>query len=265
MDPLIEELSEGTMNVKEPWKLWDTVAVTSHGLGSQIAGWFPTFAALSNQTILPFFNVRSNSIGVPYNNLDQRDTMAFPMVVDSIGVTLFSNSWTLNDPTNVVPGQSAFSPEDQIGQIFAGDAPRHMGCKFRVKQDERLKSIPFLLPPGYGPSGGGFGRTDPSKSAVNVNGFAHHLSVLTQGRPVKQCRYPFPAPIGIPRKANIAFEFHLSEYVRQLFGKFTAGLVQLFSIDDGAADNFYQAAPFYGIQVSLHGYRLVQQRGRYHV
>lgn len=260
------QVSEPYLNVLERWIMWDTVAVHNNPAVSAIPGWFTTLNAMGSAGSLSFFNQRSKSIGLPYNNLDKKDTAAFPFILEQIGVSLYANSWTGCD-TDIPggdPNDAAFSPDDQIGQIFCVDLPRHASCVLNVMQDERLRTIPYMLPPGFGPCGSGYGRGAPSARASNINAFDHHMSVMTQGRPTKNAKFPFPAPIGIPRNGNFSLDYKFNEFSAGFLKNLPGGQVQPFGTDDAANENFYDWAPFYGITVSFHGYRLVQQRAKYH-
>jgi hypothetical protein len=264
---IAEIIEKGYTNVLEPWQLWDTVAAHNDAGVNGIPGWFTTLAAMGAQPNLSFFNQRSVAIGKPYCNLDQRDTMPFPFILESVGVAWFANTWTTYDTE--IPGGDPTdplgSPEDATGQIFCADLPRHVGALLNVKQDTRLKINAMMLQPGSGPFGGGFARSQPSAGANNVNGYDHHLNVVTQGMPHKEVKYPLPEPIGIPREANLSVVLDLNEYARQFLTTAPANQVQPTSIIDQAADDFFNWPAFYGITITLHGYRLAQQRGQYHV
>jgi hypothetical protein len=254
-------------NVTERWMLYDTVAASELTALANVPGWYTTLAALGTARDLPFFNTRSRAIGLPYCNMDQRDAFPYAFHLHSVGVTFFANTWTTVD-TTYGKGDASMSPEDQVGHLWCVDIPRHAGGVLRVQQDDRLKATSMMLQPGYGPIGDGYGRSAPTAyaGAGGLNPFDHHLGVVTQGVPHVTVRFPLPAPIQIPRRATLAFDLKLNEYCSQLLQAVPASQVQpMANLVSGAPDNYFHSGkPFYGIQVSLEGFREVQQRGQYH-
>jgi hypothetical protein len=251
------------LNVKENFMLYDTVGVYEP-TGQNITnppGWFTTYGAMGGAPEVNFFNVRNRRVGLPYCNLDSIDSMSYAFRVRSLGITFFANnmtqapSWATDD---------TFSPEDITGHVFTVDLPRHTGFRFRVQQDDVLFGHVLLAPAGYGPCGDGFGRGSPSlnQNANFANGFDHHLSAFTQGIPEYTARWPFAKPIDIPRDASINIKLTFSEWARNLLAAMPYDL-EFQGINDGV-DDIVSNRVFAGIQVSLIGERLVQQRGEHH-
>lgn len=251
------------MNVAENVLLYDTVGIfnDSGRAFSNPPGWYGSYANMGAANEINFFNVRNRDVGLPYNNQDSRDNMPYAFLCRSIGVTFFSNAMT-QAPTWAT--DFTFSPEDASGHIFMVDLPRHASIEFRVQQDSRLKTHCLFAPSGYGPFGDGYGRGSPSALPTTIdNGYDHHLGVVSQGIPELGARWVFPNPIEIPRRGTVQAIVKFNEYGRQMLSTIP-DLNEYQGVQDGV-DDVYQNPIFSGIQVSLGGERLVQQRGQYHV
>ncbi len=251
-------------NVQENVMIYDTVAIfnDTNKSFSNPSGWFQNYAQMGAANSLSFFNVRNREVGTPYNNQDSRDQMPYAFRCRSIGVSFFANTFT-QAPTWAVDYQ--FSPEDAVGHLFQVDLPRHASVTFRVQQDDRLKTHPYFVPPGYGPYGSGYGRGSPYLLQGNTlnDGYDHTAGVVTQGSPELGGRWPFPIPIDIPRRGTIEVKVEFNEYARQLLQTIPMGY-EWQGVND-TVDDIEGNPVFAGIQVSLGGERLVQQRGQYHV
>ncbi len=248
-------------NVREEYMLVDTVGVydTTGKNYQNPDGWFQNFVTMGAANEINFFNVRNKQAGAMYCNMDSRDQMPYAFEASSIGVAFFSN--TMTQAPAFVAGIT-FSPEDITGHIFMVDLPRHCSVTLRIQQDDRLKATAMMLPPGYGPCGGGYARGAPSTLGYTVadNGINQHSAIVTQGTADRSGRFPFPKPLMIPRRATLNVKISINEYGRTLLAAMT-NLAQLQGVDTGAILN----PTFSGIQVTIGGQRLVQQRGQYHV
>lgn len=250
------------MNVREQWLLYDTVGVYDSTSGSIVnpPGWFNTFAELGAGNEIDFFNVRNRQVGLPYVNQDSRDNMPYAFRCTSIGVAFWAMCFT-QAPTWAI--NEDFSPDENVSHIWQNDLPRHVSVTFRVQQDDILKTTAFFCPPGYGPYGSGYGRGSPtSLPTAQANGYDHTANVITQGTPIINNRWIFPLSVDIPRRATINVKLKLTEYARQMMAVLPQGR-EWFGIDD--ADDIIGFKIFAGIQCSLGGERLVQQRGQHHV
>ena len=246
--------TEDYMNCIEDWALYDTILVNQNI--SDKPGWFASFAALAAANLNYFFNVRSRAIGLPYCNLDKRDSMAFPMLVESMGVTFFA--------PQVESTEDSTYQEDIVNHIWETDLPRHASIVFSVMQDERVKNTVMLTPPGYGPIGGGVGQGDPETSSLTkgMSGLRGIVkSATSQGVPDIDNRYKFPIPLEVPRNGRIQATLKFSAYGRGLLEAMPGPWSAHFG---GGAVTTTATDLFYGIQVSLMGKRGVQQRGQYH-
>ena len=249
-------------NVGEHWPLYDTVliGVDSRGDDPQVPGWYPTLAALGAANRMFFFNQRTRANGLAYCNLDVRDQMPYGFRIYSGGCRFFASSMT-----------EALNPDDTanwwtsnyVPHIFSVDLFRHCDFTLRVQQDDILKTTAALVPPGYGPSGGGVGRGQISGQFVAA--VDNCYSVVSQSHPNLDNRWKFPNPIEVPRNAALSVEMIFSEYGRQLLQAMVKQRFQDSVTGNGhAEDQGNQSKTYYGIQVCLVGERLVQQRGQYH-
>lgn len=259
-----EDLKRQFMNVSEQFMLYDTVGIYTPPLGSNIAnpdGWFFNYAALGAANDINFFDVRNRSAGLMWNNQDKRDQLAWPFEIHTIGVTFFAD--LMSGGANWATDQT-FSPEDYASHLFLVDLPRHAGLTLQVQQDVRLRTHCYFAQPGYGPCGGGYGRGQPSgwTALDNDNGWDHYLSTATQGVPMYDVRWPFPEPLMVPRNATLRVIIRFTEYARALLAQLP--FLGTFHGDVEGQTDIEEKAAFAGIQVSLTGKRLVQQRSEYH-
>lgn len=269
------------MNVAETFPLYDTVLIskmfgqTRHPELIQ-PGWFENYNTLSGVGEIPFFNVRSRNVGLAYNNQDARDSMPYPFEAYSLGVAWFGNALSLDDCA------ARADTEEVCQHIFQSDIPRHSSISFKVNQDERFRAPCLIASPGYGPVGGGaaHGALNDLKyaGAYTVSGAApvdfypagypvdpSRMNVVTtQGVPLRGVRWPFPVPIEIPKRASISAVVTISDYGRQLLAAMSGpgGIISSAFPDTTASGT--PRSGYAGIQVTLYGKRLVQQRGEYH-
>jgi hypothetical protein len=249
------------MNVGEHWALYDTIVVgtTSRDTVDQ-PGWYSTLANLGAANRLFFFNQRTRSSGLAYCNQDVRDQMPYAFRVFSGGVTFWASSMS---EANVEDDSKDYFTSENVPHIFKVDLPRHCSFTLQVQQDELLKTNCMLVPPGYGPSGGGVGRGSPQSeftAAVDKT-----FNAMNQNVPHLSNRWEFPQPLEIPRNAALSVNLVFSEYAKQLLGQMTRAQWQDAVSGNGhAADIAHTTRSYYGIQVTLVGERLVQQRGAYH-
>lgn len=266
------------LNVAEAWDIHDTVLISPvfYGQESNVPGWFTDFVLFAGQERHSFFNARTEAISdLAYCNKQTADTMDFAMEIYSFGCAFFA------------PGVRALATDDtyatpfwqninsQIAHFWEVEMPRHCSVEFKVQQDTVLELPCMAASPGYGPSGGGasFEHEDVSRKLVNGTGNADYQPTLnmsvTQGVPMPKNRWPFPKPIAVPRTGNIEAVVTVSQFARE----YMRGLVGLaphyvFGGIDGTEVGVtgYTLFPTrFGIQVSLLGKRMVQQRAQWHV
>ncbi len=254
-------------NVRESWTLHDTVLIAPI-LPNENNGWFQSFANMALQNDIPFFNVRNRIVGLQWNNQDARDVMPYGYYLESIGVRFFCPSMkTIREYNDAIPIplQIIDVSDDISAHIFCVDLPRHCTGVFQVQQDERLKAAAIMLPSGQGYSGDGYGQGAPiASSAPPVMGTPGHYDSMVQGVPQNQCRWIWPEPIEIPRRATISFKLQYNEYAKAVLTQLNAWFCEGWksSVDPEANATFKIVA---GIQVTLRGQRLAQQRGELHI
>lgn len=249
------------LNAGEDWMLFDTVLV---GPNLTKHGWYLSYAAMGLDSNINFFNVRNRSVGLFWNNQDTRDQTPYAFELKSIGVSFWANSMSqVINGVKPLPPSKDYAIEDYVGHLFSNDLPRHCSITLQVQQDEVLKSHALFTPPGYGPFGSGYGRGQPS-SGMSDEPVDTILGVNTQSMPMLSNRWLFPNKIEIPRRAAVSVKLRFSSYARALLQALPAPMAWVVQneVPEGT-ENAYQ--PVYaGIQVSLVGKRLVQQRGQYH-
>lgn len=249
-------------NVRENWPLYDTVLIGLNALGAQTTpGWFTTLAAMGAANQLFFYNQRTRADGLPYCNLDTRDQMPYAFIIKTAGVRFFASYQSENDAVSYLDG--AWFRESTVPHVFLTDLPNHCSFRLQIQQDDVLKSIVPLVPAGYGPVGGGYGQTSPqSQFSVAVD---KTYSAVTQSMAHITNRWKFPTRIKVPRNAALTVELQFSQYARELLQAMVKQNTQdLISGNGHQSDADHDSKTTYGIQVSLIGQRLVQQRGQYH-
>lgn len=249
-------------NVRENWVLYDTVLIgTDPRSGQNTPGWVQTLAALGLLNQLFFFNQRTRADGLPYCNLETRDQMPYAFIIKSAGVRFFCSYQSENSA--ITAGGSAWYMENTVPHIFLTDLPNHCSFRMQIQQDDVLKSVVPLVPAGYGPAGGGYGQTSPiSEMTVAAD---KCYSAVTQSTAHITNRWKFPTRIKVPRNAALCIELQFSEYARGLLQAMVKQNIQDAMSGNGHVANAdHDSKSFYGIQVSLIGQRLIQQRGQYH-
>lgn len=258
----VQDEQRAPMNVKESWPLYDTILISSFWENNILPipdGWFSTFAAFGLQASQYFFNRRNRNVGLAYNNQDKRDSMPYGMRVYSLGLTFFAPSPLL---IQTLQGGVAKATHN-VSRIWEVDLPRHVSVVFKVNQDERVKQTAFTVPCGYGPiiSGTSLGLADtiPTNQAWSFS-----FSASTQGETFCENRYKFPVPLEIPRDASISLELRLSAYAQELI-KILPGPWDIVETNQSSPVNIFNIInSAFGIQATVYGQRLVQQRGQYH-
>lgn len=250
------------MNVGEDWLLYDTVLMISTP-AQAVDGWFTSYLTMGQAADIQFFNVRNRAIGLPYNNQDTRDQIPYAFMLQTLGVSFFGNSVSQAAQWEPPDSGSAWAMNDYNQHIFTNDLPRHASVVLKVQQDEVLKNAVMFTPPGYGPYGSGYGRGQPSSQ--HPGSYDHIAAIQTQGLPALKNRWAFPQPIELPRLASVSLRLRFSNWGRNLLQaiNFGSGLWQT-SDNTGLTDYVTQHQIISGIQVTMGGKRLVQQRGELH-
>jgi len=257
------------MNVAESFPIYDTLLLCStfYGQEQNVRGWYTTFAAFAAQEEHHFFTVRNEALAsLPYCNLQSADSMDYPYLAYSMGLRFFGPSTNIQGERIPPNGDTGYitTLDSAIGHFFQYDLPRHCSISLKVQQDTRVEVTGYCCPPGYGPSGGGAAFEITQLIPPAEDQYRQHAQLNmfgTQGVSVITNRFKFPSPIGIPRNGNIEGVLKLSEYARYVLIA-VLGPSNMFFTSEGADVTDTFPARF-GIQLSLFGKRLVQQRGQY--
>ena len=253
------------LNVTESQILYDTILVCPDVPNWEFNdGWFSSFAGIGAAIELPFLNVRNRNHGLPYNNQDTRDQMAYGMQVYSLGVRFFAPQIA----SQFLSAERVPTTQEEIHSgIWEADLPRHASVTLRLNQDERLKLQSCMAPCGYGPFGGGMGHGDPNNWSDTTGG-QYPASIMkgctTMGMPELTNQWPFPEPLDVPARATVAVVIKLSEYGRQLLQAMAGPLELMFWGSPTSMKYQHLKNSCFGIQVSMKVKRLIQQRGQYH-
>lgn len=262
-------MGQDFLNVAEPWPLYDTVIVckTLYGKEKAINGWYTSFRDFAADTKHTFFKSRTaGTANLAYCNMDSADQVDFVYKAYSIGVRFFApvmpdgRNEIIISPANLMENMNVF---------WLFDLAKHVGMDFRVQQDVIVENTCIASPPGYGPRGGGGAMPMGDDTVPFANQQPWKLTTGTNGEPCIDNRFAFPNPIEIPRNTPIEINLYVSQYARYILNNLWGPTDNIYidqeQDDQPKVDDNYVTIPTrYGIQVSLFGYREVQQRGQYH-
>ena len=261
------EIMKPFSNVVEPYELHDTIVVCSQLYsGEPNAGYFQTFAQFGQQDRHLMFKRRSSGIVHPaYNNQDSEDRVDFPYHVFSMGLAFFAPP-TPFDVESMGPGVT----QESLPSFWTQQLPRHVSASLKIGQDIKVEAQGQMYNAGYGVDADGVALgIDDMFPGTGYN--PEMVWVSSQGTPTHSARKACfigpnkkPVPIAIPKGEAIEVEISLSEQAQQW-------LTQVGGPSNLITDHTYPEVPTYEffpsryhIQVSLWGYREVQQRGQLH-
>lgn len=254
-------------NVAESYPIYDTLIVCKNMYGKEasVNGWFTTFRAFNQNERHTFF--KSRTVGnshLAYTNLDSADNIDFVYKCFSIGVRFFApmSADTYNEiivsPVNM---------NENVPAWWLFDLPKHCGFDFIIQQDTIVENTAIATSPGYGPRFGAGAQPVPD-SVSAANQIAWKATIGTQGEAVIDNRFHFPEPLAIPRNATIEANIYPSLYARYIMDDLWGPESWVILTENGdappAQTDYISIPNRYGIQVSLYGYREVQQRAQYH-
>jgi len=257
------------LNVAESYPIYDTVIICSELFGKEksLNGWYTTFRDFASDEKHTFFKTRTiGNSHLAYCNMDSADNIDFVYKAYSIGVRFFAPVSPEGYSEIIV---SPAGMNENVIPFWLFDLPKHVGIDFRVQQDVIVENTCLATPPGYGPRGGGGAQPVPDAAGIFPNQAPWKVTTGSNGEPVIDNRFPFPSPIEIPRNTPIEANLVLSSYARYIVGGWIGPRSWVLPTEEqasqppGQADYFVTSTRF-GIQVSLYGYRQVQQRGQYH-
>ncbi|MCK4785548.1 MAG: hypothetical protein KAV87_17475 [Desulfobacteraceae bacterium] len=256
-------------NVAESYPLYDTVIICSelYGKEKSLNGWFTNFRDFANNERHTFFKDRTiGNSHLAYCNMDSADNVDFVYKVFSVGVRFFA---PVCPDAKDVPLISPGVMNENVPPFWLFDLPKHCGFDFKVQQDTIVENTCLATPPGYGPRIGGGAQPAVDDQAPFPNQTPWKLITGTNGEPIIDNRFTFPTPISIPRNATIEANVYPSIYARFILGQLLGPNSTVLPTEEQATttpgdDDWLSIPTRYGIQVSLYGYREVQQRGQYH-
>lgn len=274
MEPKVSYLSEeevrkimkDKVNVAETWTLHDTILVcnTFYGAEQNINTWFNSFTAFSRPERHFFFKNRTKgTAGLTYSNRNNADTMDFAFVAFTWGISFFGPSVAIQGTPTAPDGLAGDVAEiDPYSTVYwQSELPNHSAIQLKIQQDVVAELPCSQCMPGYGPAGGGGAAFDLASPVFNASTPIMN-NVITQGQPFGTNRWRFPSPLGIPRTASIEGILDMSQYARDALGNMDGPFDIAFqSQAGGPAYTFFPGR--FGVQVALHGVRMVQQRGQY--
>lgn len=244
------------MNVSERFVLYDTIAVTGQlpELSKKPPGWYQTFALLATANSHSFFNIRNRAnCDEAYCNLDARDQTAFAFMIEEIGLSFWGTGFN----------QQTYDTLTRLWQpnvIWQAALPFEASLTLKVQQDDKTRHNALMVSPGYGPVGGGYGQQGAS---TQCNVVYPGLVTQTQGVASPAARVKFPNVINVPRRASLSAELNFTPYAQYVLGLLPGPGVHTFYEDtEGWTTTTYPV--MFGVTCSLHGKRLVQQRGELH-
>jgi len=261
-------------NVAEAWPIFDTLCICSTFYGSEdiSQGWFTSFANFADKETHSFFMQRTiGTVGLQYTNKSTVDRMDFAYKAFSIGVRFFAPG--VRTLGALVDGAIHYR-DNYSAHWWETELPSHCALQFKVQEDIVAEGPAMLFSPGYGMSGSGASFEHDAIEQAGPNGALNALYPpvmnwsMTQGVPSLSNRFAFETPIEIPRTGTIEAILHVSEYAREVLSDIGSTIVaaaplNYIFVDDATPKYSYYPAR-YGIQVSLLGYRYVQQRAQYH-
>lgn len=262
-------MTQPYMNVAESYPIYDTLIICSdlYGKEQSINGWYTTFRTFADDEKHTFFKDRTiGNSHLAYTNMDSVDTIDYAFKAFSIGVRFFGPC-SPEGYNDIVVSPAGINEE--VIPFWMFDLPKHVGLDFRVQQDVIIENTCLATPPGYGPRGGGGAQPLVDSTADFPNQVPWKVVTGSNGEPVIDNRFPFPDPIEIPRNTPIEANLYLSNYVRYIIGGWIGPRDWVLLTEEQSAQppgitDFFSMPTRFGIQVSLYGYRLVQQRGQYH-
>jgi len=248
------EGDRSAVNVRENYPLHDTISIRADIPAGSNEG-FSSFAALSQQNVVPFFTTRNRAeYGTAVTNKDTKDALSFAYDIYSIGVEFMSPQ----NPIPETPSQANVFTDLQnaiqaLPHLFDDIVRRHTAAILRVREDDKLVATLDLLPSGYGVIGG---WNAPGNSAIVGHG---------QGWPHIDNRFGYKEPIKVPRNCVIRVDLEFDNWARKMLAAlpmFREYYLAPFAPETGVGTKFASAAM---IRVTLMGKREVQQRGELHL
>jgi len=240
-------------NVLEKWVMYDNCLIgdlATVGI-SNYPGSYATFDAVADDEEVSFLDIRNSAeVTKSYCNIAAKEKTDWSFYLNSIGIRV-------NYPT---PNQGSEHDVDGPGEwanahMLAAEIMNHAYFELTVSQDIILTAKPLMLPSGYGAYG------YMMNSGSNNAALSHAVVVdhTENGVPDLRNRFSwdlkaFEIPKNTPLKGRLRFSKYAKELLR--------GLSTPENIDFEGTENDVPA--IINIELSLFGYRAVQQRGELH-
>jgi len=230
-------------NVEENYEIYDCCLIGA-GVDAKYPGGFASFAAMALAEEIPFCNIRNSSeAGKAYTNITSKDKLPWGFKMESIGMRFL-----LPSPSKAI--DTAAGAELAKTKFWLDAVMEHAFFEFKIREDVILTVKPAMIPGGIGPVGNQFAPTTAESSYIITNGTPYVKNRFSYGK----------RPIGIPRDTPIQGTLKFSEIGKELLT--AMGDVGVLHFGTTAVPVVVNNTAI--IELTLRGYRLVQQRGEWH-
>lgn len=228
--------------VRETYMIYDTIRIGTN-VQDNYPGRLTSFSELATAESLPFFQTRSVNDGKAYCNLTQKDSMSWPMKIESLGI-----KFTYPSPN--ADSSSPYRARRESSKLFEMIILDHMYVDVIIREDTILTLKPMMMPTGYGVVG--------QESREDQNTAGTYSLIATNGLSSGNNRFKFVEKmLGIPRQTPWKAVLVISQQGKDILNDL--GAVQPLEINNGA-----ERANEALIEMSARGFRYVQRRGSYY-
>lgn len=233
-------------NVEQNYEIYDTVLL-GKGVDPKYPGGFQSYAQMAQADEVPFLNIRNSSeVSESYTNITSKDKLPWGFYMESIGIRFI-----VPTPENVLPDTSQQAAL-QKAKIFMTAVMEHARFKFLVREDTLLTIKPAMIPAGIGAIGHEASVAGSAHSNLITNGMAYVKNRFSYGR----------NPVAIPRDTPIKGSLKFSEIGKEMLTAMGEVGVLGFGLEAPLEEiNIKNTAM---IELTLRGFRLIQQVGEYH-
>jgi hypothetical protein len=227
-------------NVAEPTYLYDCCLI-GPDVPASYNKCYPSFSALSEESEIPFFDVRSSGeVTRAYTNMGKKGELEWPFFLETMGVSFVYETPYVTDGQHT--GQLA------AAKFFISTLPWHCWIEFSIKEDLVLIAKPHQLAQGYGPMG--------SVAMSTGNASNTYDCLITSGESHPSNRLKWRTPLPLPTGTKLAARLKMSDYAKRLL----RSMQEPHPLDFGSEPLPNRAM----IEMTLGGIREVQQRGEWH-
>ena len=230
-------------NVEENYEIYDTVLI-GKGVDEKYPGGFASYAAMAAADEVPFLNIRNSSeAGKVYTNITSKDKLPWGFFMESIGIKFFV-------PTPIKVVDASLSAELAKAKFFMTTLQEHAYLDFLIREDTILTIKPTMIPSGTSAIGHESSVAGAPHSYLVSNGQAYVKNRFSYGR----------NPVAIPRDTPIKASLRFSELGKELL----TAMGEVGDLEFGITGTEVEVHNTAMIELSLRGFRLVQQRGEWH-